>query len=205
MAPDGDEALTRADHPPTPALSAGLRTSLLHEARRSIATALADEANSEPDAAEFPEPLRAVRASFVTLKHGDRLRGCIGTLEPRLPLIVEVWRNARQAAFQDPRFEPVTADELDALHLHIEVLGPLEPMPADSDEALLCALRPGEDGLVIECPEHRATFLPAVWASLPEPVDFVYELKRKAGLPGSYPAAELTISRYRTESFEESR
>jgi AmmeMemoRadiSam system protein A len=184
-------------------LTADLRATLLALARRSIETRLADAQDAAPDAEDFPPALRARRSSFVTLERGGELRGCIGSLEATTPLVEDVWRNARQAAFQDARFEPLAAEELTDLHVHIEVLGPLESMHVTSDEDLLARLRPGRDGLVIQCPGHRATFLPAVWQKLPEPADFLHALKRKAGLSTTHSAGELTVSRYATESFEE--
>lgn len=142
----------------------------------------------DPDA--HPEPLRRPAASFVTLRRRDGgLRGCIGELEARFALVESVARNAWSAAFRDPRFPPIGPDELAELDLHISVLEPLEPLAIDSEPELLATLRPGLDGLLLDDGLHRATFLPAVWASLPEPARFVAELKRKAGLPdGAWPS-----------------
>jgi len=102
---------------------------------------------------------------------------------------VSIAQNAWRAAFHDPRFDPVGEDEIDTLELHLSVLGVLEPLPAGSEVDLLAALRPGLDGLLIDDGAHRATFLPAVWESLPEAGRFLAELKRKAGLRGGWPVA----------------
>ena len=156
------------------------------------------------DPAQWPEALQREGASFVTLKRPDgSLRGCIGTLEARQPLVTDVAEHAHAAAFRDPRFQPLAADELDEVHLELSVLSRPEPLPVASEAELLAALQPGEDGLILEDGVHRGTFLPAVWESLPEPVDFVRQLKRKAGLPSDYWSPSLTIKRYRTESFGE--
>lgn len=139
-------------------------------------------------------------ASFVTLKRDGQLRGCIGTLEPSRPLASDVAENAYAAACRDPRFPAVQLRELAGLQLSVATLGPHEALRASSRDALLAALRPGIDGLVVRSGSRRATFLPAVWEQLPEPADFVDALWQKARLlPGSWPE-HLELSRYRVET-----
>jgi AmmeMemoRadiSam system protein A len=137
---------------------------------------------------EVPEPWREPRATFVTLREPDGgLRGCIGSLEPKRPLASDVAENAFRAAVADPRFPPLRESEVAAIHLHISVLSPLERLGVDSEAALLAALEPGVHGLLLRHHDTcRATFLPAVWESLPEPARFVRELQRKAGAPAGY-------------------
>jgi AmmeMemoRadiSam system protein A len=174
---------------------------LLDVARQAIEHALRTGRPPLVDAARHPEALRAPTATFVTLRQRPEgsLRGCIGELEPRLPLIESVVWNAFRAAFHDPRFAPLDASELDALDIHCSVLGPLEALAVSDEAELLAALRPGVDGLVLEDGVHRATFLPAVWTSLPAPADFVHELQRKAGLPpGAWPA-DMRAWRYEVD------
>lgn len=150
------------------------------------------------------EALRLPAASFVTLRrHNGELRGCIGELEARRPLVESVAHNARNAALHDPRFEPVGAEELRDLEIHISVLGPLQPLAVHSREELVAALRPGTDGLLLDDGLHRATFLPAVWASLPDPDRFVRELERKAGLDGENWPLTLRAWRYRVTEIED--
>jgi AmmeMemoRadiSam system protein A len=149
--------------------------SLSHGLRHGCALAV------EPT--EESEALRAHGASFVSLHRADAtLRGCIGTLEAIRPIARDVAENAFGAAFRDPRFAPVASEEVDELHLSIAVLGPYEPIAADSPEALARKLRPGRDGLVLQQGARRATFLPAVWGSLAGPLDFVRALEHKAGI-----------------------
>ncbi len=62
-------------------------------------------------------------------------------------------------------------------------------------------MRPGVDGLILEEGNHRGTFLPAVWESLPSPEDFLRQLKQKAGLPVDYWSNNIRVKRYTTESF----
>lgn len=152
----------------------------------------------EPD--HYPPPLAEPRACFVTLTRDAALRGCIGSLEAQRPLVVDVVHNAYAAAFEDPRFPPLTTEELEGLAVKIEVLSPAEPLPFQDEADLLARLRPGEDGLVLEGPGgRRATFLPTVWQSLPDPRQFLAHLKQKAGLPTDFPAEQLSVQRYGTE------
>lgn len=178
---------------------------LLALARASVEHGLRHGGPLPVDAAALPEPLGERAASFVTLRRGDgELRGCIGELEARGPLAESVARNAFGAAFRDPRFDPVAGDELDDLAVHVSVLGPLEPLAAGSESELLAALRPGRDGLLIDDGVRRATFLPAVWSSLPDPRQFLLELARKAGLPEHAWPATLRAWRYTAVELGES-
>ncbi len=174
--------------PPEAAVGAGWRAEPSYRllpgvARRSIESGIRSGRPLLVDPEAFPPELRARRASFVTLHEDGALRGCIGALEPRLPLVVDVAENAFKAAFEDPRFPPVRAHELPRLEVSVSVLSPLELLPVESEEELLRVVRPGVDGLLLVAGPWRGTFLPDVWESLPDPRDFVRELKRKAGLP----------------------
>lgn len=140
-------------------------------------------------------------ATFVTLTRDGALLGCIGSLVAVQPLGVDVARNAAAAAFDDPRLPPVTASDVEAMHVHVSVLGPLKPVPVDGWDGLLAAVRPGVDGLLVQAPGHRATLLPSVWRSLPDAPHFVAALWRKAWLrPGEWPDG-LGVQRYATEEF----
>ena len=172
---------------------------LLAIARRSIETGLASGRPLEPDLAELPAELCEPAASFVTLRLAGELRGCIGSLEAHAPLAKDVAENAFKAAFRDPRFEPVTAAELDQLELHVSVLGPLVRLEVASEEDLVACLRPGRDGLVLREGACRATYLPSVWEQLPDPQRFVRELKRKAGLAADHWSPRIECYRYAVE------
>jgi len=177
------------------------RDTLLAIARQSIDHGLSHGRPLPVDADDYPAPLQALRATFVTLHENGQLRGCIGTLEAHRPLVEDVADNAFSAAFRDPRFAPVSAAERDRLDLEISVLSPATPMQFDSEQDLLQQLRPGIDGLVLEDGPYRGTFLPSVWEQLPDPVDFLRQLKRKAGLSVDHWSPSLKVSRYVTESF----
>ncbi|MGM0434371.1 MAG: AmmeMemoRadiSam system protein A [Pseudomonadota bacterium] len=180
------------------------RSMLLTLARDSIREGFETGRPLAVDPAQWPEALQREGASFVTLKRPDgSLRGCIGTLEARQPLVTDVAEHAHAAAFRDPRFQPLASHELAEVHLALSILSRPEPLPVASEAELLATIEPGEDGLILEDGAHRGTFLPAVWESLPEPEDFVRQLKRKAGLPPDHWSSTLTVRRYRTESFDE--
>ena len=76
-----------------------------------------------------------------------------------------------------------------------------EDLDCESEAELLQALVPGEDGLIIAEGQHRATFLPQVWEQLPQPAQFVQQLKAKAGLPQNYWSPRLRVQRYRVQKF----
>ncbi|MCL4839445.1 MAG: AmmeMemoRadiSam system protein A [Thermoanaerobaculia bacterium] len=142
-------------------------------------------------------------ATFVTLTLAGALRGCIGSLEPRRPLVEDVRANALAAAFEDYRFPPVEAAELPRLGLEVSLLSPLEPLPPLDEAAARAALRPGSDGVVLAWQGRRGTFLPQVWEQLPRPEEFLRHLKRKAGLDPGFWAPDLRLFRYSVEKWEE--
>ncbi len=190
-------------------LSGGDRTALLHVARQSIAYGLEYRRPLPVDVQDYAPALRPMRATFVTLHRGMELRGCIGTLEAIHPLVVDVAHHAYSAAFEDPRFPPLTPPELDErLHIHISILSPAESLPCRSEEDLLEKLRPGLDGLILEdsagLARPRATFLPSVWETLPDRREFLRHLKRKAGLRDDYWSDTLRFCRYTAESLADS-
>lgn len=183
-------------------LEPAARDALLKLARESIRRQLAGDPSvprPEVASAAFDE----VRASFVTLKLDEALRGCIGVLEAVRPLSLDVAHNAHAAAFRDPRFPPLGRLELEPLHIEISVLSPPEPFPVLDRADLLASLRPGVDGLILAEGAQRATFLPAVWESLPRPEDFLTQLLLKAGLAPNHWSERLRFARYTTESFAE--
>lgn len=158
---------------------------------------------------DFPAPgtdqpwLREPGASFVTLTINGDLRGCIGSLVAHRPLEDDVVSNAQAAAFEDPRFLPLTEHELDAVSIEVSVLSEPVPMSFSSRDDALAQLRPGVDGVVLTAGHHRATFLPQVWSQLPSPGQFIGHLLRKAGLPADYWSPAMRLERYTVTSFEE--
>ena len=174
---------------------------LLELARQAIAEALGLDPGRSPRA---PEPwLQAPGAVFVTLTQHGELRGCIGSLEAHRSLLEDLRANARAAAFSDPRFAPLEAEELVRTRVEVSILSPPEPLPVRDEADLLAQLRPGIDGLILECGWHRATFLPQVWEQLPERRQFLAQLKRKAGLAPDFWSGDMRFARYGVEKFKE--
>lgn len=167
----------------------------------------------QPVAAERQERIRAALAdpalqatsgTFVTLKIGGQLRGCIGSLAGHEPLVDGVRTNALNAAFHDPRFRPLTVEELDRVSIEVSVLTAPEPLEYDDAEDLVARLRPHVDGVTIRKGFAGATFLPQVWEQLPEAEAFLSHLCQKAGLSGdAWRKGDLEVETYQVQYFEE--
>ncbi len=184
------------------------RQTLLDMARKTITLGSQglplEEVFPQVECQNPPVSFEEVRACFVSLHQGGELRGCIGSLEPHQKLKNDVIANAWSAAFRDPRFSPVTENEVDKLELEISVLSPVEPFPVKDEQDLLHKLQPHHDGLIIDDGHgHRATFLPQVWEKLPQPQTFLAHLKRKAGLGHDEWPESLKCFRYHCEAFSE--
>jgi AmmeMemoRadiSam system protein A len=121
-------------------------------------------------------------ASFVTLMKNKELRGCIGTLDAYKDLSIDVSDNAVNAAFGDPRFGPVSRNELKDLNLEVSFLTPKEIFRGTPKE-FTAYINNEKCGVIIEKGWNRATFLPDVWKMLPDANVFLSELSLKAGLP----------------------
>jgi AmmeMemoRadiSam system protein A len=176
----------------------GLGPVLTALARSAVATSFAPKPPgaaaliaAASETAAHTAALAEREATFVTLERDGRLRGCIGTLTALRPLGVDVVRNARLAA-RDPRLPPVDETEVDAIDITVTVLTRPEPIAVRAFTSLLDHLRPGRDGLTLkDRGGRRATFLPSVWTSLPEPDRFVAALLRKGRWPRHLWATEL--------------
>ena len=177
---------------------------LLGLARRSIEHGLEHGEPLPVTLEEFPKALAEPAATFTTLRRAGELRGCCGRLEAAKPLASDVAHSAFEAAFRDPRFDPLRRDEVAGIDLEVSVLTPMETMRVADEADLLQQLQPGLDGLVIVEGLRRATFLPKVWDSLPEPRRFLEQLKLKCGLPQNYWSSQLEFRRYRTTTYAES-
>lgn len=122
------------------------------------------------------ENLREPGAAFVTLRHYGRLRGCVGTVRAVKPLYLAVVDAAISAAVRDPRFEPVTAEEVPELKMEISLLSPFFPVQPEE-------VKPGVHGLMITQGFQRGLLLPCTavehgWSR----EDFLAETCVKAGL-----------------------
>ena len=176
---------------------------LLRIARVSIAGALGAGFAGAPEADETW--LRESRATFVTLKQGEKLRGCVGALEARRPLAEDIAANARAAAFEDSRFEPLTLEEFARTGIEVSLLSTPKTLAFDDHADLLGKLRPGVDGVILEHVEEgrRGTFLPQVWEDLSDPEQFIAHLKRKAGLAPGTDTRRCRVKRYRVLKWRE--
>ena len=152
--------------------------------------------------ATHPE-LNKYGATFVTLMQNGKLRGCIGSLQAYRTLVIDVAENAVAAAFRDSRFAPLKEDELPRTKLEVSLLDQPEPMTFTDETDATGQLRPGIDGLILSHGVHRATFLPQVWESLPDPVQFIAQLKLKAGLPSTFWDEKIYLARYGVQKWKE--
>ncbi len=176
---------------------------LLRLARRSIEQVLRGETPRLP--ADLDARLLQPGAVFVTLTQHGELRGCIGSLVAHRPLAEDVMENALAAAFEDPRFPPLSADELPETRIEISLLTPYQPLGHRNADELVRKLRPGVDGVLLELGWQRATFLPQVWEHFPKTEDFLAHLCLKVGLPSNawrWPEAKVYV--YQVEKFAES-
>jgi AmmeMemoRadiSam system protein A len=172
---------------------------LLPIARAAIARVL-----NVPHAADESAPWIAEHgACFVTLTQFGELRGCIGSLQARQPLLADVKSNAVSAALHDPRFTPLSIEELDITRIEISLLSPSQEMQVRDEADALAQLRPNIDGVIFEYGRYRSTFLPQVWENLAQPRDFLAMLRRKAGLPDDFWAEEVKLSRYSVTKWRE--
>lgn len=178
---------------------AELGTTLLTLARNAIAARFGLPGAPADDLPELHQP----GAVFVTLTQHDSLRGCIGSLEAWRPLRQDVHENALAAAFRDPRFEPLSADELPTTRVEVSLLTPAEPMIFTCEADALAQLRPEVDGVIFTAGNRRSTFLPQVWEQLPDPAIFMAHLKQKAGLPADYWGPNVQLERYQVKKWKE--
>ncbi|WP_205872679.1 AmmeMemoRadiSam system protein B [Limnohabitans planktonicus] len=184
-------------------LDAQAGAQLVQLARHGLHRATAAEPVPAPEVVALSAP----GASFVTLTQAGQLRGCIGSLQAHRALHDDVLANAQAAALQDPRFAPVTAQEAPTLAVEVSVLTAPEPLPFANESHALWQLQPHVHGVIFSC-EHqgrayRSTFLPQVWAQLPDPRKFMAQLKRKAGLPADHWSDAVRLSVYRVQKFTE--
>jgi uncharacterized protein len=181
------------------------RTLLLQIARQSIADAAAGNLLIPLDLPDLPTELQALGACFVTLTVKGNLRGCIGSLEARQPLALDVQEHAVDAALNDFRFSPLRPREVPDVRIEISVLSAPAPLTYSLPEELPSRLRPGEDGVILINGLRRATFLPQVWDQIPEPAMFLGMLCEKMGADaGLWRKKKLDVLTYQVEHFEES-
>jgi AmmeMemoRadiSam system protein B/AmmeMemoRadiSam system protein A len=161
-----------------PMLTEEDKKQLLDFARESIVHFLDKQQMLDVSDANLSKRLKVARAAFVTLNKNHQLRGCIGDIFPRQPLYKSVISNAVNAAVSDPRFYPVSKDELKDITIEISALTPPKLVGSYQD------IRIGTDGVVLKKGGYSAVFLPQVapeqnWSR----DEMLTHLSLKAGLP----------------------
>jgi AmmeMemoRadiSam system protein A len=191
----------------SPPLTEDQGQKLLRLARGTIAARLGvSDASSKiiPDNELADPAFQEQRGTFVTLKIRNQLRGCMGCLTPSETILEGIKRNAINAAFNDPRFPPLTTPELEEAEIEVSILTTPQELQYSDGSDLLKKLRPNIDGAIISQGMARATFLPQVWEQLPRTEDFLSHLCRKAGLsPDEWKKGELGVSIYQVQYFHE--
>ena len=170
---------------------------VLAAARASIIASINEE---EFIPHKIPSVLTEFGASFVTLKLDGKLRGCIGSIYPTKPLILDIIDNAKNAGFQDPRFKPLTIDELEKLEVSVSILSSIEKIDFKDERDLLSKIYP--HGIILVERDKRAVYLPVVWEQLPDREIFLNSLKEKAGLPPDYFSRTIEAYKFSAVSIE---
>ena len=153
----------------------------------------------------IPDTLKENMGAFVTLNKEGLLRGCIGYPEPIAPLISAVIDVAISAAVNDPRFSPVTVNELNNLEIEVSVLTKPELIEVEQPEQYMDKVKVGDDGLIIEKGPYKGLLLPQVareWGWNVE--EFLYNTCVKAGLTADcwlYP--DVKVYKFGSQIFHE--
>ena len=177
---------------------------LLSVARKTIEKSLSGGEGVEKTDENLSPIYKEKRGTFVTLTIGGNLRGCIGHIVAQETLIEGIKVNALNAAFRDPRFNPVGKNEWDRVKIEVSILTDPKPLSYSGAEDLLKKLRPGIDGVILKKGYRQATFLPQVWEQLPEKEDFLNHLCLKAGFDGNaWKKGDFEVSTYQVQAFEE--
>jgi len=177
---------------------------LLSLARQSISHYLKTGKKIEEKSESFPESFLEKRGVFVALTIEKELRGCIGNIEPVMPLYKGVMENALKSAFGDPRFLPLSIEEFNLTELEISVLSKPIPLKYNGADDLLNKLKPEIDGVIIRKGFYASTFLPQVWEQIRKPNEFLSHLCAKAGLnPYEWKKGDLNVETYQAEAFFE--
>jgi len=178
------------------------KKALLRLARSAIEAKLVKDVKVERPGSS--PVLKGDRGCFVTLHKYGQLRGCIGTIEPAYSLVECVEKNAQNAAFRDPRFPRLSAEELSGIDIEVSVLSVPERLRFKDGDDLKRQLLPNVHGVILSREMHRSTFLPQVWEQLPDKEQFLEYLCLKGGMPATAwkdPATSVEV--YQAEVFGE--
>lgn len=152
----------------------------------------------------FPK-LQKDGAAFITLttKPNDRLRGCMGSLQAYRPLYKDIIINAQAAALRDPRFNPLTVEELDQIKIEVSILSKPKKVAYHNLQDLRNKITPYQDGIILKLQGNQATYLPQVWEDLSEFDAFFSSLCQKADLRSNCLSRHPDISTYQVTKFKE--
>lgn len=144
-------------------------------------------------------------AVFVTINimPNEQLRGCIGSLQAYRPLYKDIIANAQSAALNDPRFKPLSTEELKNIKIEVSILSEPKILKYSNVKELKSKIVPFQDGVVLKHNGNHATYLPQVWEQLPRFDDFFESLCTKANLPKSCLELHPDISTYQVKKYKE--
>jgi len=164
-----------------------------------------EEFGADIDGTLFNQPfLKEDGATFVTITKNGHLRGCIGSLVATRSLGEDICKNAKAAAFSDPRFPPLSHDELAEIDIELSLLSPPYEIKFHSKDELQSKIIPKKHGVIIKKGFHQATFLPQVWEQLTDFDSFFSHLCQKAGLDKYCIDSDMKVFVYEVEKFKES-
>ncbi len=185
-------------------LTAEEKQTLLRLAREALREGVNGHALPALQPTALTPALRADGACFVTLTIGGQLRGCIGALEPYQPLAQDVREHTVAAALEDPRFPPVSPEEVGSIEIEVSRLTFPKDVQYTDAQDLLNRLRPHVDGVILRDGFRRATFLPQVWDKIPDKAEFLDNLCYKMGeAPDTWRRKRLDVQVYQVEEFRE--
>jgi AmmeMemoRadiSam system protein A len=178
------------------------KSALLKLARFTIASALGIDIGYIKENISFADKIFIEKTgAFVTIHKKGELRGCIGYIKGYKPLVETIEEMASSAAFRDPRFNPLTANEYADIDLEISVLSPIEKVHSIDDIVV------GRDGLIISSGYSSGLLLPQVateynWTR----EEFLSNTCRKAGLPvNAWKEKDVVIEKFSAVVFGEKR
>lgn len=177
---------------------------LLSISRKTLEAYLKTGNKLTVDSSKLSSSLQKFQGCFVTLNKEGNLRGCVGSIMPQEEIYKCVIDNSISAAVNDPRFNPVTYNEVKNLEIEISLLSVPEKFEFNSTDELLQKLRPNIDGVILNKDMKTATFLPQVWEQISNKEDFLEQLCLKAGMEKTcYTDNSLEVYTYQALVFSE--
>ncbi|KMT64402.1 AmmeMemoRadiSam system protein A [Catenovulum maritimum] len=182
---------------------AELKNSIISLANQAISYAFLHNGDRLPDHLIVKNPeLCESMACFVSLSEGEMLRGCVGTTVANDRLDTNIAWYAHEAAFHDPRFDPIQREDLTKLTVKVSLLSKPLPLVVENEAHLLEQLVPNKDGLIIQYGQLTGVFLPCMWQKFNSPEAFLVALKEKAGWPQHSWTQAMKASVFQTYYFE---